>query len=83
MHKMGISWYYFAFLWRNFHISSIDLSAVEEKQDDCYVGVNEELEENTLAGYPIDRHNHKSPNFEETDTDTRTNQPQDIIKNKK
>ena len=54
----------FSFLWRNFHIYSVDLSYVEKEQDDCYVGGNEESEENALTGDPIDRHQHKSLNVE-------------------
>ena len=34
----------FALLWRYFRISIIDLSDLENEQDDCYVEGNEELE---------------------------------------
>ena len=56
----------FAFLWRNFNILSVDLSDVEKEQDDCYVGGDEDLEENVLTGDTIDRHQNQSPNVEET-----------------
>ena len=32
-----------------------------------------------LTGDSIDRHQHQSPNIEETDNDTRINQKQDIV----
>ena len=63
----------FVFLWRNFHISSVDLSDIENKQDDCYVGGNEDLEDSTLESDQIGRHHHQSPNLEETNIDTITN----------
>ena len=69
----------FSFLWRNFHIYSVDLSYVEKEQDDCYVGGNEESEENGLTGDPIDRHQHQSQNVEQNDTDTSTNQQHNIV----
>ena len=71
---MGMSRYRFAFLWRRFHNFSVDLSDLEKEEDDFYVGVNEQLEENSLTGDLIDRHQHQSQNFEEKDTDTSTNQ---------
>ena len=46
---------------------------------DFYVGLSYELEENVLAGDPSDRYQHESPNGEETDTNTSTNQQQDIV----
>ena len=66
-------------MWRHFHISSINLSDVQIKQDGCYVGIHGELEENELAGGPIDSHQHQSPYVEVTDTNTRTNKQQDIV----
>ena len=47
-----------------------------EKQDGCYVGLNDQLEDNSLSWYPIDRHQHQLPNVEDTDTNTDTNQKQ-------
>ena len=49
----------FAFLWRHFHISSVELSDVEKEQDDYYVGGNEYLGDNALTGDPIGRHHHQ------------------------
>ena len=65
--------------WLSFLCSSIDLPYVDFEQDDCYVGGNEELEENELIGYLIDRHQHQSPNVEKTNTDTSSNQQEDIV----
>ena len=50
MYEMGMSRDRFLFLWIHFHISSVDLPDVENEQDDCYVGGNEDLEENSLTG---------------------------------
>ena len=50
MYEMGMSQDRFLFLWIHFHISSVDLPDVENEQDDCYVGGNEDLEENSLTG---------------------------------
>ena len=62
MHEMGMSQYWFEFMWIHFHIYSLDLSDVENNQDDCYVGVNEELEYNAFTGDPIDRNHNQSQN---------------------
>ena len=37
------------------------------------------MEENALAGDPIDRHQHQSQDFEETNTDNSTNQQHNIV----
>ena len=37
------------------------------------------MEDNLLTGYPIDKHQNQSPNVEGTDTNTSTNQQQDIV----
>ena len=79
MHELGMSHDWFVFMWRIFHISSVNLSDIDKEQDDCYVGGNEESEENALTGDPIDRHQHKSLNVEQNDTDTSTNQQHNIV----
>ena len=56
MNEMGMSQYWFAFLRRNFNIASVYLSYVEKKQDDWWVGLNEELDVNSLPSELIDRH---------------------------
>ena len=48
MHEMGMRWDQFKFLWRIFHISSVDLSDVENEENDFYVERNEEWEDNAL-----------------------------------
>ena len=70
---------WFSFLWIHFHISSIYLPYVDIEQDCCHVVGNEELEENESTGYLIDRHQNQSKNIEETNTDTSSNQQEDIV----
>ena len=60
MNEMGMSQDQFEFLWRKFHISSVDLSHKEKEQEYFYVRGNEDLEDNALTGDPIDRHQHQS-----------------------
>ena len=79
MYEMGMSQDQFEFLWRSFHISSVELSDVNNEQDYCYVGGNEDLENNVLAGDPIYGNQYQSQNVEDTNTNTKTNQQHNIV----
>ena len=70
---------HFSFLWRYFHISIVDILDVQNEQDDCYVGVNDDFEDNALTGDMINIYQNQSPNVEETNTGTSTNHQQDIF----